>query len=248
MKTKYSFSVVALLFLFQNLLAQNSESKLTITHLTGDFYLYTTYNLYKGTRIPANGLYLVTNNGVVLVDSPWDTTQFQPLLDRIKMKHNKNIVMCIATHFHDDRTGGLEYYKKLGIKTYTTKKTDGLSKKRGMKRAEFLIEKDTTFTIGQYSFQTYFPGHGHAPDNIVVWFERKRVLYGGCLIKTVDDVDLGNLGDASQGDYAITVSNVQRKFEKPKFVIPGHGFSMSTKSIQHTFDMARQLKQKNGGQ
>ena len=177
--------------------AQAKELKIVITRFTGDFYVYTTFNYYKGSRIPANGLYVVTNKGTILIDSPWDTTQFQPLLDSIQFRHHQPVVMCIATHFHEDRTGGLEYYKQKGIKTYTTKLTDELSSKRGMKRAEFLIEKDTTFRIGQYSFQTYYPGHGHAPDNIVIWFEKEKVLYGGCLIKSAADTDLGNLGDAA---------------------------------------------------
>ena len=159
------------LFFLTNIFGQTTDSSLKISHLNGDFYVFTTFNLYKGARIPANGVYLLTNNGVVMFDTPWDTTQFQPLLDSIRIRHNKNVTLCIATHFHEDRTGGLEYYRQQGIKTYTTRKTDELSKGSGKKRAEFLIDKDTVFTVGQYSFQTYFPGHGHAPDNIVIWFE-----------------------------------------------------------------------------
>lgn len=224
--------------------AQKSEPKLEIHHLTGDFYVYKTFSLYKGNRIPANGLYLVTTRGVVMVDSPWDTTQFQPLVDSIKARHNKNVVMCIATHFHEDRTAGLEFYSKLGIKTYTTKQTDELSKARGMSRAEFLIRKDTTFKIGQYSLETFYPGAGHAPDNIVIWFGKEKVLYGGCLVKSVDDENLGNLGDASVQDYATTIMNVQRKFPDAKYVIPGHNDWRSVESLQHTLEMAKQLRQK----
>lgn len=153
--------------------------------------------------------------------------------------------MCIATHFHEDRTGGLEFYRKQGIKTYTTKKTDELSKGSGKKRAQFLIDKDTVFTAGQYSFQTYFPGHGHAPDNIVIWFEKEKILYGGCLIKSVEDHDLGNLGDASVNDYATTVKNVKKKCTRPKFVIPGHNSWSTTGSLKHTLKMAQQLEKKN---
>ena len=40
--------------------AQDAGSNLKISHLTGDFYIFNTYNLYKGERIPANGMYLVT--------------------------------------------------------------------------------------------------------------------------------------------------------------------------------------------
>ena len=238
-------AILICLFFTNDLYGQSSDGKLKISHLTGDFYIYTTYNLYKGTPVPANGLYFVTNKGVVMIDSPWDTTQFQPLLDSIKAKHNKNVVMCVATHFHEDRTGGLEYYKQQGIKTYTTIKTDELSKKRGMKRAEFLINNDTTFKVGQYSFQTYYPGPGHAPDNIVVWFEKEKILYGGCLIKSVEDETLGNLGDANQKEYALTIENVQRKCKNPKYVIPGHNGWLDAGSLKHTLKMAKELKSKN---
>lgn len=218
------------------------EAKLKITRLAGDFYIYTTYSEYKGSRIGANGMYVITREGAIIIDSPWDTTQFQPLLDSIKVKHNKTAVMCIATHFHEDRTGGLEYYRKLGIKTYTTRKTDELSKQRGMKRAEFLIDKDTVFAVGQYSFQTIYPGKGHAPDNIVIWFDKEKILYGGCLIKSVADDNLGNLGDASVNDYAKTVKNVQAKCRNPKHVIPGHNDWSNSKAVEHTLKMALELK------
>ena len=235
--------VIVFLSLHKSNFGQEQLINLKISHLTGNFYVYTTYNLYKGARIPANGMYLITNDGAIIFDSPWDTTQFQPLLDSIKTRHNNNVIMCIATHFHEDRTGGLEYYKQLGIKTYTTIKTDDLSEKRGMKRAEFLIDKDTIFKFGQYSFQTYYPGHGHAPDNIVIWFEKEKILYGGCLIKSADDKDLGNLGDASKNDYAATIRNVMAKCKAPKYIITGHNDWTNTRSLKHTLAMAQQLTQ-----
>lgn len=95
--------------------------------------------------------------GVLLLDTPWDSTQFQPLLDSIQSRHHQPVTMCISTHFHEDRTAGLEYYRRHGIKTYTTLLTDKLSQKTNKKRAEFLIEKDSIFNIGKYTFETYFP-------------------------------------------------------------------------------------------
>ncbi len=225
-----------------NIFAQPSDNLLKISHLTGDFYVFETYNYYKGNRIPANAMYVVTKEGVILIDSPWDTTQFQPLLDSIRSRHHKEVVMCIATHFHEDRTGGLEYYRRQGIKTYTTWQTDELSKKRGMKRAEYLMEKDTVFRMGQYSFQTYYPGPGHAPDNIVIWFGDQKILYGGCLVKSVEDNSLGNMSDASVQYYARSLKKVLKKFRAPTFIITGHNDWMDTKSLKHSLKMAQRLK------
>lgn len=231
---------ISFVFSLTNLFSQ--DANLQITRLTGNFYIYTTYNLYKGGKTPANGMYLVTPKGVVLFDTPWDSTQFQPLLDSISLKHNQKVVLCISTHFHDDRTAGLVYYRQQGIKTYTTQQTDAFSKKNNKKRAEFLIAKDTVFSIGGYSFQTYYPGEGHTADNIVIWFRQQKILYGACLIKSAEDEDLGYLGDANKSAYAATIKKVQQKCRQPKYVIVGHGDWTDLKSLPHTLEMAEALK------
>ena len=234
-------TIIIFLFFTGNISGQNSDANLKISHLTGDFYVFVTYGSYQGKRIPANGMYLLTKEGAVVFDTPWDTTQFQPLLDSIRVKHNKKVILCFATHFHEDRTAGLEYFRQQGAKTFTTRQTDELSKKRGMKRAEYLIDKDTVFKAGRYSFQIYYPGHGHTPDNIVIWFEKEKILYGGCLIKSVEDSNLGNLGDASIKDYPTTLKNVLNKCRNPKYIIPGHNNWTDANSLKHTLKMAEQL-------
>ncbi|MDX1911382.1 MAG: BlaB/IND/MUS family subclass B1 metallo-beta-lactamase [Saprospiraceae bacterium] len=233
------------IFFLSALFGQTGDAKLKISPLTGDFYIYTTYNTYEGTQIPANGMYLVTNNGVVLFDTPWDTTQFQPLLDSIRLKHRQDVTMCIATHWHSDRTEGLEYYKQLGIKTYTTRLTDELCKKNNKKRAEYLIEGDTVFHMGPYSFETYYPGEGHTTDNIVIWFGKEKILYGGCLIKGADAENLGYLGDANVTEYYSTLKKVQKKCPDPKFIIISHSDWNDTNSLKHSIKLAKKLKKKN---
>lgn len=242
----------AFIFSFAALHAQTENAKLKITPLTGNFYIYTTYNTYEQSKVPANGMYVVTNDGVVLFDTPWDTTQFQPLLDSIKMRHNKKVIICFATHWHSDKTAGLEYYRQLGIATYTTALTDELSKQNNKKRAEFLMTKDTVFRTGEYSFETFYPGEGHTKDNIVVWFNNEKILFGGCLIKGVTDKTLGFLGDGNTKAYETTLENVQKKFANPTFIVVAHtdpdtkGWN-SPKSLSHSIKMAKKLKKQNKG-
>ena len=225
------------LFSLSGAFSQTPKRDLTISHLTGDFYIYTTYGSYNGNPVPSNSMYLVTSKGVILFDTPWDSTQFQPLLDSIKMRHNKEVVLCISTHFHEDRTAGLEYYRHKGIKTFTTERTDELSKARNDKRAEFLMYKDTTFIVGHHSFQTYYGGEGHTPDNIVIWFGKEKILYGGCLVKSSEAEDLGNLSDANAKEWASTIRNIQQKFKDPAYIIPGHLDWLSKESLTHTLDL-----------
>lgn len=64
--------------------AQNTNAKLRFSKVTDNVYSYTTYHLFSGNPFPSNSSYLVTHAGVVLFDTPWDETQFQPLLDSIQ--------------------------------------------------------------------------------------------------------------------------------------------------------------------
>lgn len=218
---------------------QTENNKLQISHLTGDFYVYKTFNEYKGNRIPANAMYLVTDKGVVMFDAPWDKTQFQPLLGSIKAKHNKDVVMQIATHSHEDRAGGLEFYKQKGIKTYTIKLTDEILYKNKEPRAEFIMPNDTIFAVGQHRFEVFYPGKGHAPDNIVVWFDKEKILYGGCFIKGATSTNLGNLADSDVKEWDGSIKRVQAKFEKPLYIIPGHEDWTNIGSLKNTYKLVK---------
>ena len=84
-------TVVALLLLSGTVHPADAQkpTPLTITPLTNNFYVFTTYGEYQGEYYPANGMYVLTREGAILFDSPWDTTQFQPLLDSIRIKHRE---------------------------------------------------------------------------------------------------------------------------------------------------------------
>ncbi len=238
---KLPFLLFFLLTTLSTTLFAQADKKLIIEPLSGNFYVYTTFNTYQDSKVRANGVYLVTNKGVVLFDTPWDTTQFQPLLDSIQLRYNKKVIMAFATHWHSDKTAGLEYYKQLGIRTYTTELTDRLSKKNNAKRAQFLMTKDTTFRVDQYQFETYYPGEGHTQDNIVIWFPKEKILLGGCLIKGAKDENLGFLGDGNTKTYASALLNVERRYPNPKFIITTHSDWRDINSLKNSIKLAKKL-------
>lgn len=222
------------------MMAQNGHTKLKFAKITDNIYSYTTYHLFSGNPFPSNSAYLVTSKGVVLFDTPWDETQFQPLLDSIQKRHNKKVVMCIATHFHDDRSAGLEYYASKGIATYTSKQTKELSVKNGNSLAQYTFEKDTVFNVGEYRFETFYPGEGHSPDNIVVWVGKDKFLFGGCFLKSLENNDLGNLEDANLEAWDKSLKKLMEKYPEPDYVETGHfAGSKGWKSVKHTLKLLR---------
>src|SRR5580698_3160547 len=91
-RTAMLLLLVCLSFAFT---AFSQQPRLTITHLTGSVYVYTTWRTLPDGPFPANSAYVVTTKGVVLLDCPWDTTQYQPLLDSIEARHHAPVVLFI---------------------------------------------------------------------------------------------------------------------------------------------------------
>lgn len=232
--------LLVLLVLSVNLFSQKNTGKLEISNLTGDFYIFTTFKSFGDEIYPANGMYFVTVDGVVMIDAPWDTTQVKPLLDSIKKRHNRKVIMCISTHSHDDRTGGINYLNRIGIKTYSSKTTYFLFKEPGEFTSTNYFASDTTFYFRNYSLKTYFPGQGHAVDNIVIWFEQEKILYGGCLVKSVEAKNLGNISHANMATYPQTIKNLLNRYPEAKFVIPGHQDWKNNQSLNHTLNLVNE--------
>lgn len=214
---------------------------LRISPLDDSTCVFTTWQDYQGTPVSSHGLIKSTSAGVILIDTPWDTTQFQPLLDSVKVRFNQEVKLVISTHSHADRTAGLNYYASKGISTYSSFSTWKICGERGEPQAEHVFYHDTLFQIGNITLRTFFPGAGHAPDNIVIWFPDNKLLYGGCFIKSTDATDLGNRADANLGTWADAIRLTQNTFPHPKWIIPGHGSWESRRSLIHTLKLIRKV-------
>lgn len=164
------------------------------------------------------------------------------LLDSIKAKHGKDVLMTISTHFHEDRTGGINYYKNKGIRTYSTSYTQRLCKESNKPIAGYTFTNDTTFNIGGYAIEIFYPGKGHAPDNIVAYLPAYKVLYGGCFVKEVGSTSLGNLSDADPNAWKTSMEKTIRRYPSPAYVIPGHGSWQSNKGLQATMMLLKNYK------
>jgi metallo-beta-lactamase class B len=223
--------------------AQSPHPGLTITHLTGDLYIYTTWHFIDDGPYPANSMYLVTPKGAVMFDTPWDSTQFQPLLDSIYARHGQRVVLCISTHFHADRTAGLAFLQQQGIATWSSAMTLELCRQRHEHQATYTFTQDTTFTIGDYSFRTFYPGPGHTKDNIVIWLPKDKVLYGGCLVKSTEASTIGNVADGDLIAYPTSIMRLMKEFPHPAYIIPGHLGWTDIQSLEHTLKLCQQYKE-----
>jgi len=236
----FSAKVATLLFglsccVLSSLRAQ--EKPLSIEKINSQLYLYTTYNTFEGTKYAANAVYLITKKGVILFDTPWDSTQYQPLLDSIKQKHQLPVIAVYATHWHEDRAGGFAYYNRIGIPTYATKMTNDLLKANHKAQATHLVKINKTYKVGGQSFVLNFFGAGHSLDNVVVWFPDYQILDGGCFIKSSEAKNLGNIVDGDVKAWKPALARLLAKYPHIKMVIPGHDGWKDNQQIQRTEEL-----------
>lgn len=223
---------LALLYLLS--LPVYAQPRLQISPLTSGVYVFTTYQDVQGSPYPANGMYVVGTKGAFLIDAPWDTLQAIPLIDSIYRRHHVRVLGALATHFHGDRTGSFGVLNRLGIPTYASRQTLRLSEERGEHRASRTFRADTVFRLGGPVLEVRYFGHGHTTDNRVVYDSASGVLFGGCMIKSSEAENLGNLADADPQTWVFTMKKLRKAYPNPRFVIPGHEGWADGQGIAHT--------------
>jgi hypothetical protein len=67
-----------------------------------------------------------------------------------------------------------------------------------------------------------------------VWFNKTKVLYGGCLVKSIDAKDLEYVGEANIEECLQKQSRRCKQNSKPTQAITGHHDWSSTAVLNHT--------------
>ena len=205
---------------------------------------------------------------VVLIDTPYDTTATALLYNWINNNLKPEKIIAINTGFHVDNLGGNQYLREKGIDIYGSDRTCVLIDERGKQTQQqliswlkpeqewikkvyksmifvkpnkiFKIEEGIFLKIGNLSFDVYFPGETHSPDNLVVYIKECKLLFGGCMVKSLSSQNLGFTGDANVTEWPISMKVVQEKYKTAQIVIPHHGMWGDMSLVQHTIDLLMQ--------
>lgn len=172
--------------------------------------------------VPANGLIVAGDPGPTIVDTGVSADQGALLLATARRLTGRPATQAIATHFHSDRTGGIEAMRAADVAVFAHPYSVGLAQAYGEPVPVPVkgLEKDPV-TLGPV--ELYFPGAGHTRDNITVWHPASRTLFGGCLLRATTDKKLGNLADADILAYPATIDRLAGRYPERRFTIPGHG-------------------------
>jgi metallo-beta-lactamase class B len=226
MKTKYIFLILILIFSlkFYSQEKQVISEDLEIIKISDNAFVHISYKEYSTFgRVPCNGLIYMNNNEAVILDTPPDSIITSQLLSWIIKKFPEvKIKGVIVNHFHEDCLGGLNEFHKLNIKSYSYESTPALAEKINLPVPQNTFKAKLDLEVGKEKIICMYFGEAHTKDNIVVWIPDEEILFGGCMIKSLNS-SKGNLVDANVGEWANTVTKVKREFPDSKVIVPGHG-------------------------
>ena len=188
----------------------------------------------------SNAGFVVTDEGVVVVDALGSPALAQELLAEIKRVTPQPVRYVIVTHYHADHIYGLQTFKAAGATVLAhAKGREYLNSETARQRLEasrvelapwisastHLLEADrwldqphTDLKVGSYDFQISYVGPAHTPEDLVVFVPQLGVLFSGDLFFQ------GRIPFVGQADSRLWIASLTRLMTyQPKLVIPGHG-------------------------
>jgi glyoxylase-like metal-dependent hydrolase (beta-lactamase superfamily II) len=189
----------------------------------------------------SNGGFVVTPEGVVVIDALGAPALARELLTQIRRLTGQPIRYVIVTHYHADHLYGLQVLKAAGATVIAHRAAaDYLHSESAQQRLQAsretlapwidettqLVAPDrwidgpgpTVLELGGTRIEIHPVGPAHTPEDLVVWLPRERVLYAG------DLVFRNRIPFVGQADSARWIESLDRLLAfEPRVIVPGHG-------------------------
>jgi metallo-beta-lactamase class B len=221
------------------------DEDIQLIHLQDSIFVHVTWHYLDAFgRFPSNGLIIIKNGQAIMIDTPMDNDKTSRLTKYLKDEMSVDLTKLIIGHFHEDCMGGLEYLQSIGIESIANAQTIEKCRETGLPIPSTSFTDSLTFDFNGTQIDCRFLGAGHSFDNITVWLPAEKILFGGCLIKSINSNGLGNLSDAVIPEWDITVKKVMEKYTDVEIVIPGHGNYGGIELLPHTIELVENERNK----
>jgi metallo-beta-lactamase class B len=212
---------------------------LMITQISENTFQHTSFlQTNDFGHVPCNGLIVRDSNEVIIFDTPTNDKSTEELIQWIAGTLQCKINAIIPTHFHNDCLGGLKAFDENGIPSFAYFKTVELAIENNYVVPKNSFRDSLVLKVGKEEIVARFFGEGHTKDNVVGYFPKDHVLFGGCLIKEVN-ASKGYLGDANISAWSGTVEKIKREYQNIEIVVPGHGAHGDKELLDYTIELFR---------
>lgn len=193
---------------------------------------------YENYGMNANTGFIVTTEGVVVVDSGAGYLAAQAMHRAIKRVTRQPVKYVVNTGGQDHRWLGNGYFREQGAKIIAARPARADMEQRSGAQIEALrvdlkerldgtrpvyperlFEQREILRLGATEIQLLFFHGGHTPGDSVVWLPKQKVLFAGDLIYV--DRLLGVLPFSNSRNWLASFEAMEKL--KPGKIVPGHG-------------------------
>jgi cyclase len=203
-----------------------------------DLYAYISEN-----DSSANSTFLVSDQGILVVDTGLNVQEGRKLLDEIRKVSQAPVRWIVNTHYHPDHRGGNSVVGPDAVIISTAETRGAVLRSQREQAAEtgqrptpeyqlneiFFTKHGPVLFIGGHEVRIYHPGPAHTRGDAVVYFPDQHAVATGDLFLTnscpaMDDGDMENWIMALDQMLALPVEHI----------VPGH-FELATKNELRRF-------------
>ncbi len=188
----------------------------------------------------SNAGFVVTDDGVVVVDALGSPALAEALLAEIRRVTAQPVRYVIVTHYHADHVYGLQAFKAAGATILAHGAArEYLHSETAQRRLEasrvdlapwvdqntrlvpadrWLDSAETRLRVGSFDVLIRHVGPAHAPEDLVVYVPQLGAMFSGDLFFR------GRIPFVGQADSRLWIASLERLIvDRPRVVIPGHG-------------------------
>ena len=211
--------------------------------------------VYAQKPADSNAGIILTQEGVVLIDSGHNPPDSQAILKAVKQLTSQPIRFLINTEPHSDHTTGHFLFSPPAIIIAHEGATDSMKKAYNPQRNEKLMgdypdmresfkgfkmitpqveyRDKMTLNVGDRTFELYYLKNVHSEADTAIWLPKERVIFSAAVAGVKR---FSNLRPSVQIEDMISAMRMMKSLN-PEIVVPGHGPPGTTKifddSIQY---------------
>jgi cyclase len=211
--------------------------------------------VYAQKPADSNAGIILTQEGIVLIDSGHNPPDSQAILKAVKQLTSQPIRFLINTEPHGDHTTGHFLFSPPAIIIAHEGATDSMKKAYNPQRNEKLMadypdmresfkgfkmitpqieyRDKMTLNVGERTFELYYLKNVHSEADTAIWLPRERVIFSAAVAGVKR---FSNLRPSVQIEDMISAMKMMKSLN-PEIVVPGHGPPGTTKifddSIQY---------------
>lgn len=217
-----------------------------LLELSDSVYLHATWTeMEPYGRFSSNGLIVIKNGKALMVDTPMDSAATSFIYKHLLNSLNAQVTLLIPGHFHDDCIAGLPFLQTKGARSLSGNLTREKCLELNLPIPDTAFIDSIHFEFNSIPIACYYLGGGHTHDNIVVYLPQQKILFGGCMVKSMESMGMGFIGDADLEAWPNTLQKLKSKFPEAEIIVPGHGNVGGIELIDHTLLLLQQNASKN---